>query len=598
MIRRLGTRCRELVRPHAGPLLLAFALSALYFILDLRGGDLAAHLYRAELFKDDGFFVWNYNWYGGHYVVSYGVIFPTLSATIGVRLAGALAYLLAVLLFSVLAREVFSREGARASAYVFATVFSATLVIGQLPYALAIAIGLGALLAAAHGRTWVAAFLAVNSALTSPLAALFVSFVAFVVWFGGHPLALLRRIRDDERSAQGNWIRSTFDAVWATPQHAYLAVAVCTLLPAMIVSFLFPEGGSQPFHVASYIVALAMTAVFWYFVRDEVDGDARSTIGIGVILYVIFLTGNELIASPIGGNAIRLGMLIGPVLAAALLWPRAGRYALTVVAILLAWQASTAVWSIATADRTKDAHYFAPVNDFLDRQNPARDQKVEVVFTRNHFEAAYVASRRPIARGWERQLDTKYNALFYDGTLSPESYARWLIDNDVRWVALSEAVTDYSGKGEAELINSGLPYLDRAATFRDWHIYKVNLPGSGGAEPRFRSTDPDQGFTISPDTWGITSTRIRWQRFLRPSYGCIRSSKQEFIELLLPPLGSADARRDGVGVSSSPPVVTITSDFSLDRFVGGGAICADGWTTNENGTPMRQPEDAPEGADT
>src|SRR3954447_16930849 len=100
-------RTAAVVQPHLGPLAVAFALSALYFILDLRGGDLAAHLYRAELFKNDGLFVWNYNWYGGHYVVSYGVIFPTLSATIGVRLAGALSYLIGVLLFSILAREVF-----------------------------------------------------------------------------------------------------------------------------------------------------------------------------------------------------------------------------------------------------------------------------------------------------------------------------------------------------------------------------------------------------------------------------------------------------------------------------------------------------------
>ncbi|MBK5230099.1 MAG: hypothetical protein JJE27_02895, partial [Thermoleophilia bacterium] len=172
----------DVVRPHLGPLALAFSLSAMYFILDLRGGDLAAHLYRAELFKNDGFFVWNYNWYGGHYVVSYGVMFPTLAATIGVRLSGAFAYIAGTLLFSVLAREVFNRRGATASAYVFAAVFSATLMIGQLPYALSVAIGLGALLAAAHARPWIGLFLAINCALTSPLAALFIAFVAFTVW--------------------------------------------------------------------------------------------------------------------------------------------------------------------------------------------------------------------------------------------------------------------------------------------------------------------------------------------------------------------------------------------------------------------------------
>lgn len=589
----------DAVRPHVGPLLVAFFLSVLYFILDLRGGDLAAHLYRAELFKNDGLFVWNYNWYGGHYVVSYGVIFPTLSATIGVRLAGALAYMLGVLLFSILAREVFSPRGAKASSYVFAVVFSATLVIGQLPYALSVAIGLAALLAAAHNRPWIAGFLAVNCALTSPLAALFISFIGFSVWLGGHPMQTIRRVRDDRRNRErvaadeaGRSrirvaFRATVDAVWATPQHVYLVVAVATVLPAMVVSFLFPEGGTQPFHFASYLGAVAFTAFFWFFVRDDLEEDARRMLGTGVVLYLIFLTGSELIPSPIGGNAIRLGMLLFPTLAAAILWPRTGRFALAVIIPLLCWQGATALWAVVTTDRTADAHYFAPLNNFLDRQDPSRDQKVEIVFTRNHFEAAYVASKRPIARGWERQLDTKYNAVFYDGSLTAQTYARWLIENDVRWVALAEAVTDYSARDEAELIKKGLPYLDRVATFRDWKVYKVNLPASDELEPEFRNGDPADGFSLRPERWGVTETRIRWQRFLRPSFGCIRSSDDELLEIVLPRAGSEAAG----GVSSRPPVVTITSDFSLRRLVGGGAICAEGWTTDENDQPIRVPDE-------
>ncbi|MBI2690919.1 MAG: hypothetical protein HYX29_03100 [Solirubrobacterales bacterium] len=568
-------RIKNLLRPHVGPLLVAVALSALYFILDLRGGDLAAHLYRAELVKNDGFFVWNYNWYGGHYVVSYGVIFPTLSSTIGVRLSGALAYVLGVLLFSILAREVFPPRGGRAAAYVFSVVFSATLVIGQLPYALALAIGLGALIAAAHGRSWVAAFLALNCALTSPLAALFISFIAFTVWLGGHPWETLRTARHAIR------------AVWKSPNHAYLAVAVATVLPAMLVSFLFPEGGSQPFVFASYLGAIAFTVFFWVMVRDELSGDARRMLGTGVVLYVIFLTANELIPSPIGGNAIRLGMVLFPTLAAAALWPRSGRYALAVIVPLLGWQGATALWAIVTSDATSDPYYFAPVNRFLDAKNKARDEKVEVVFTRNHFEAAYVANRRPIARGWERQLDTKYNALFYDGTLNPRTYARWLIDNDVRWVALPKSATlDYSGRDEAQLIRDGLPYLDDAADFKNWEIYRVTLPDSSTSEPNFRDNDPTKGFSIKPDGWGITETKIRWQRFLRPSYGCLRGSDDGYLEVVLPSLGSKDAG----GVSSVPPVVSITSDFSLGRLVGGGYVCAEGWTTDENGDPIRSPK--------
>lgn len=568
-------RIKSLLRRHAGPIGVAFAISALYFILDLRGGDLAAHLYRAELFKHDGFFVWNYNWYGGHYVVSYGVIFPTLAATIGVRMAGALSYVLGVLLFSVLAREVFPRAGAGAAAYVFAVVFSATLVIGQLPYALALTIGLGALLAAVHGRTWIAAFLAINCALTSPLAALFIAFVAFVVWMGGHPWETLRGVRH------------AFSTIWRADNHAWLVVAVLTVVPALIVSMLFPEGGSQPFAFGSYLGAVLFTAFFWVMLRDELSGDTRRMLDGGAALYVIFLTANELIASPVGGNAIRLGMVLFPPLAAAVLWPRSGRYALAVVIPLLCWQGATAGWAIVTADETSDPHYFAPVNRYLDAQNPQRDERVEVVFTRNHFEAAYIANQRPIARGWERQLDTKYNAVFYDGTLDPRSYARWLMDNDVRWVVLPKrADLDYSGRDEAELIRSGLPYLDPAADFKNWQIFRVTLPDPNDNEPFFHDKDPSKGFTLRPDHWGITQTQIRWQRFLRPSFGCLRGNDADYLELMLP-AEDPDRRR----VSSKPPAVTITPDFSVSRIFSGRPVCAEGWTTDENGEPVRAETD-------
>lgn len=586
--RSLARKTLGVVRPHLGPLALAFVLSAVYFLLDLRGGDLAAHLYRAELFKNDGFFVWNYNWYGGHYVVSYGLMFPTLAATIGVRLAGAFAYLTGVLLLSILAREVFPRRGAVAASYVFAVVFSATLVIGQLPYALSVAIGLGALLAAAHGRLWIGAFLAVNCALTSPLAALFISFIAFTVWFSAwlRRDAGLRAVTPTHSGAIGRRFDIARANIFAPiAERPFLAVAVWSVLPATIVSLLFPEGGSQPFNVASYLGALAFTAFFWFFVRDELADDSRRLVGNGILLYVAFLTGNELFASPVGGNAIRLGMLLFPTVAAAVLWPRSGRYALAVIVPLLCWQSATSAWAIVTRDGTADPRYFEPVNAFLDRQDPARQQKVEIVFTRNHFEAAYVAARRPIARGWERQLDTKYNAVFYEGVLTATSYAHWLSENRVRWVALPDATTDYSARREAELIHAGLPYLEQAAKLKDWRIYHVNLPDGGGIEPRFFDRQGERGFSIQPARYGVSITRVRWQRFLRPSIGCIRSSENGFLEVLLPAAGSAGVAKD---VSSRPPVITITADFSIGRLVGGAPSCAQGWTVDEDGRVIRE----------
>ncbi|MBI4898383.1 MAG: hypothetical protein HY827_08460 [Actinobacteria bacterium] len=555
------------VRPHAGPVTLAFAVSTLYYFLDLRGGDLAAHIYRAELFKSDGLFVWNYNWYGGHYVVSYGVMFAALSSTIGVRLAGAFAYVVGTLLFSMLAREVFPRRGAVAASYVFAVVFSATLVIGQLPYSLSIAIGLGALFAAAHSRPWIGLILAINCALTSPLAALFISFVAFTVWFAAW---LPRRGELRPASLTPKRVFAPID------QRPFLIVAVGTLMPATLVSLLFPEGGAQPFHPASFLGALAFTAFFWYFVRDDLRGQTRRLVGIGVALYTVFLLANELVPSPIGANAIRLGMIVFPTVAAAALWPRAGRFALAVIVPLACWQGATAYWAIVTRDASAEPAYFDPVNHFLDKQDPSREQRVEVVFTRNHFEAAYVANRRPIARGWERQLDTKYNSLFYEGRLTAGAYADWLSENDVRWVAVPDVTVDYSGRQEEELIRGGLSYLKPVAKFRDWTVYRVDLPTGGGIEAQFIDRQPSSGFQIRPERFGVSNTRVRWQRFLRPSIGCIKSSDDGYLQIMLPPAPPQ-------AVSSRPPVITINSDFSIRRLVGGEPSCAEGWRVDADG---------------
>ena len=70
-----------------------------------------------------------------------------------------------------------------------------------------------------------------------------------------------------------------------------------------------------------------------------------------------------------------------------------------------------------------------------------------------------MAPRFPLARGWERQLDIKYNSLFYDGTLTAATYHTWLHKLAVRYVAVSDADLDYSAHEETALIDRGLPYL-------------------------------------------------------------------------------------------------------------------------------------------
>ena len=101
-------------------------------------------------------------------------------------------------------------------------------------------------------------------------------------------------------------------------------------------------------------------------------------------------------------------------------------------------------------DPSAAAGYYRPLLSFLGRQ-PGPPFRIEIPFTGFHWEAFEVASRFPLARGWERQLDIKYNHLFYGGALTPATYLAWLHKLGIRYVAVSDAGLDYSAKRERML---------------------------------------------------------------------------------------------------------------------------------------------------
>jgi hypothetical protein len=112
---------------------------------------------------------------------------------------------------------------------------------------------------------------------------------------------------------------------------------------------------------------------------------------------------------------------------------------------------------------------------FLERQG-GPPFRVEIPFTKFHWETYAVAPEVPLARGWERQLDIKYNHLFYDGVLTPAKYELWLHATAVRFVALADAPLDYSARAERALIEAGLPYLKLVWRSWHWHVYSVASP--------------------------------------------------------------------------------------------------------------------------
>ena len=248
----------------------------------------------------------------------------------------------------------------------------------------------------------------------------------------------------------------------------------------MFLSWAFPEGGWAPFPTSAYLpIPLFALACLILLPRER----ARAALG-RVALRARAPRSRCRIETPMGGNAVRLGALFGgPVLLCAL-WGRpsvrngSGRRRCSPSASpsLAFWQWSPAVRDVIKyiEDPAAKSDYFEPLRQFLYTLPDQR--RIEIPFTRSHWEGAEIALEVPLARGWLRQLDTGLNPIFYKGQINRLTYASWLADNAVRYVALPSAKPDKSSYGERALIEKGLPYLRLRWKSDDWRVYEVLLP--------------------------------------------------------------------------------------------------------------------------
>jgi hypothetical protein len=474
--------------------LAAAAVAALYLILDLRTGDLAAHLYRADLFGREGFTVWNGNWYGGHHTPAYSVLFPPLAHYLTPQAAGAIAAVVAAALFEPLARSQFG-EKARWGALWFGFAVGVTLFTGRLPFLFGVAVGLGALLALQRGRVAIAAVLAVACSLASPVAGLFLALAALAY-------EVVARTRSGALLAG-------------------LAVAAPVLLSAA-----FPEGGFQPFTFRSFAAVPIFCALLFVILPRE-----YRVLRVGAVLYALAATAAYLIDTPMGNNAVRLAELFAGALVVCFLpWRhelrlRPGLVALLLVA-LAAWPLYPTVRDVIknVNDESTKASYYAPLLDFLEREG-REPGRIEIPFTRAHFEAYEVARQWPIARGWQRQLDIERNKLFYGGVLNDLTYATWLSENGVRYVALPDAPLDSSARKEAELIEAEPSYLRQRWASEHWKVYEVMIPhplliADDDADIRLTSLRSDE-FTLDVREPGEALVRAAWTRYWEPRSGCV-----------------------------------------------------------------------------
>ena len=155
---------------------------------------------------------------------------------------------------------------------------------------------------------------------------------------------------------------------------------------------------------------------------------------------------------------------------------------------------------------------------------------MEVAFTKNHWEAARLATEVQLARGWERQLDQKVNPIFYDDRrFTTERYQYWLKRNAVKWVALPSAPLDYSAVAEARLLRGNPSFLRLAYSTPQWKIWEVkdaSPPASDGAQ--VVSAGPE-GFDVV--TRGRTVVRQRYTPYWRATGGCVRRAPGGWTEV-------------------------------------------------------------------
>ncbi len=561
-------------------LALAIPLSIAYLVIAPPSGDLAAATYRSDLFTRAGFIIWDNGWYAGHALPAYSLLAPALGAWLGVRVLLALSALAAAAMFGLLAQRALPPSSARAATLAFAFGFCAELPSGRVPYDLGIAIALAAALAiaAAHHcggdrlarRRWVLALtaaivLSIVTSAASPVAGAFLA-------LAGVAVALSARV--------GGPVESTGRRRSSAPG---ILAALAALASILLLAIAFPEGGYEPFaDGAFWPELLAAIAIAALLPLGDLSPAGRRTLRIAACLYGLALIVSFAIHTPMGGNVVRLGAMFGPPILLGMLWSgagvsirrraNAGRLVLVALApLLLYWQLATAIDDqVALAgDPTVHASFYAPLRGELLRLSRGAGGhgagghpiRVEVPMTNAHWESVYLPGGSiSIARGWERQLDTRYDALFYGDRLSRSTYRHWLNENAIAYVALPAAKLDSAGQEEKRLIEGDLPYLAQVWHSSRWRLFAVHNATPLVQPPAQMLQIGADSFTLQAPRPGSYEVRLHWTPYwalASPAAGCVSAAHGGFTEV--------QARRAGT--------IRVKIQFALDRVFSHGPRC-------------------------
>jgi hypothetical protein len=513
-------------------------LAAIYLIAAPPSSDLAAASYRSDLFSRVGFSLWDNSWYGGHHMVAYSLLAPALGALIGPQTVAAISMTVAAALFAALIAGRFEPRATRLAGAWFAFGAAFSLLSNRVPFDLGLAIGLAALLAAQRRRHSLALALCVVCSLSSPVDGAFLALICLA------------------------WTLS------ASPRMRPAVMTVAALAPIGVLLVVFPEGGTQPFAQSAFYPDLAGVLALVALIPSE-----QRALRIGAALYALALIASYVLPTAMGSNSDRLGALAAGPIAACVLAAgarantrRAGAL-LAFALALLYWQTNSSFndFTAAASDPAVNASYYSPLIRELQRLDVgygARPVRIEAVPSTDHWEARWLAPHVMLARGWERQLDTDRNGLFYDesGAITAQSYRAWLQREAVAYVALPDAPADYSAVSEGRLLHGGLPYLHEVWRSQHWRLWEVRDPQplvQAPAELRSVSTDSLTLYAPRPGTYTV---RVHFTPYwaLAVGDGCVAHASEDWTQI--------QARRAGE--------FHVVIRFSLGRIFNHSARCS------------------------
>jgi len=504
--------------------LLTLAIGTVVVTVGRIGPDWPAQEFRTAV----GLQAWSNAWYAGHALLGYSVLFPLVAAVVGVGVTGLAAA--TVTTWASLRLMPMSLAGHRRTRVLVevavALAVVGDLVSGQVPFLLGLAFGAPAFLAVRARHSWLALALAICSSLASPLAGFFVLLVGLVLlpdvgWRRALPLA---------GAGAGSLVAVVFGG----------------------------SSGSFPFDAPFWGPLLGFVLGGLFVVPRELRPLRRFIWLMALVSLALFVVPN-----PIGGNIDRLSQLysvpLSILVVAAATRARTrvlGRTRLTVAwigavasLVWIAFPVSAAVDHEAGDPSSRPA-FFSGLNGFLATRSVATLGRVEIPFTRGHWEAAYVAPHYPIARGWERQTDIQDNAVLYH-PLTAASYRAWLDQQAIGLVAVPAAPTDRGGAAERALLQNPPSYLSVVYRDADWTVYRVADPTpivSGATLEAFGTSS----VTLRFDQPGTATVRVHSSPLWSASgAACVVDDDGPWLEVRSDQPGTVTAAATAAGVLPS-----------------------------------------------